>query len=68
MTARCFAEYIPEVTKLIIAQRIGSVQEADMIIVMDNGQISAVGNHEQLMATSAIYQEVYYSQQKGGME
>jgi ATP-binding cassette subfamily B protein len=65
---KAFREEIPGTTKLIIAQRIGSVQEADMIIVMDNGQISAVGNHEQLMATSAIYQEVYYSQQKGGME
>ena len=65
---KAFREEIPGTPKLIIAQRIGSVQEADMIIVMDNGQISAVGNHEQLMATSAIYQEVYYSQQKGGME
>ena len=65
---KAFREEIPGTTKLIIAQRIGSVQEADMIIVMDNGQISAVGNHEQLMSTSAIYQEVYYSQQKGGME
>ena len=65
---KAFREEIPGTTKLIIAQRIGSVQEADMIIVMDNGQINAVGNHEQLMATSAIYQEVYYSQQKGGME
>ena len=65
---KAFREEIPGTTKLIIAQRIGSVQEADMIIVMDNGQISAVGNHEELMATSAIYQEVYYSQQKGGME
>ena len=65
---KAFREEIPGTTKLIIAQRFGCVQEADMIIVMDNGQISAVGNHEQLMATSAIYQEVYYSQQKGGME
>ena len=65
---KAFREEIPGTTKLIIAQRIASVQEADMIIVMDNGQINAVGNHEQLMATSAIYQEVYYSQQKGGME
>ena len=68
MIRKAFREEIPGTTKLIIAQRIASVQEADMIIVMDNGQINAVGNHEQLMATSAIYQEVYYSQQKGGME
>ena len=65
---RAFREEIPGTTKLIIAQRIASVQDADLIVVMDNGQISAVGNHEQLMQTSSIYQEVYYSQQKGGME
>ena len=65
---RAFREEIPGPTQLIIAQRIASVQEADLIVVMDNGQISAVGNHEQLMQTSSIYQEVYYSQQKGGME
>ena len=65
---RAFREEIPGTTKLIIAQRIASVQDADMIVVMDNGQISAVGSHEELMQTSAIYQEVYYSQQKGGLE
>ena len=65
---RAFREEIPGTTKLIIAQRIASVQDADLIVVMDNGQISAVGNHQQLMQTSSIYQEVYYSQQKGGME
>ena len=65
---RAFREEIPGTTKLIIAQRISSVQDADMIVVMDNGQISAVGNHEELMKTSSIYQEVYYSQQKGGLE
>ena len=63
---RAFREEIPGTTKLIIAQRIASVQDADMIIVLDNGQVSAVGSHEELMQTSAIYQEVYYSQQKGG--
>ncbi len=68
MIRKAFREEIPGTTKLIIAQRIASVQDADLIIVMDNGMISAVGNHEQLMATSAIYQDVYYSQQKGGME
>ena len=65
---RAFREEIPNTTKLIIAQRIASVQDADMIIVLDNGQVNAVGNHEELMKTCAIYQEVYYSQQKGGME
>ena len=65
---RAFREEIPGTTKLIIAQRIASVQDADMIVVMDNGQISAVGTHEELMQTSSIYQEVYYSQQKGGLE
>ena len=65
---RAFREEIPNTTKLIIAQRIASVQDADMIIVLDNGQISAVGNHDELMASSPIYQEVYHSQQKGGIE
>ena len=65
---KAFAEEIPGTTKLIIAQRISSVQEADMIIVLDNGRISAVGNHEELMQTSSIYQEVYASQKKGGLE
>ena len=65
---RAFREEIPGTTKLIIAQRIASVQESDIIILMDNGQIGAVGNHETLMETSKIYQEIYYSQQKGGLE
>ena len=65
---KAFREEIPGTTKLIIAQRIASVQDADMIIVLDNGQIHAVGTHEELLASSHIYQEVYYSQQKGGME
>ncbi len=64
---RAFREEIPGTTKLIIAQRIGSVQESDMIILMDNGQIAAVGTHEELMASSVMYQEIYYSQQKGGL-
>ena len=65
---RAFREAIPGTTKIIIAQRIASVQDADMIVVLDNGQISAVGTHDELMQTSSIYREVYYSQQKGGLE
>lgn len=65
---RAFAEEIPGTTKIIIAQRISSVQNADMIVILDNGQISAVGTHDELMQSSAIYQEVYHSQQKGGLE
>ena len=65
MIRQAFREEIPGTTKLIIAQRVASVQDADMIIIMDNGMVSAVGTHEQLLATSTIYQEVFYSQQKG---
>ena len=65
---QAFREEIPGTTKLIIAQRIASVQDADMIIILDNGQISDVGTHDELMARSSIYQEVFYSQQKGGEE
>ena len=61
-----FRTEIPNTTKLIIAQRVSSVQEADMIIILDNGMVADVGTHEQLLKTSTIYQEVYYSQQKGG--
>ena len=65
---QAFREEIPGTTKLIIAQRVSSVQDADMIIILDNGQVSAVGTHDELLASSTIYQEVYYSQQKGGDE
>ena len=58
--------YIPETTKIIIAQRISSVQNADRIVVLDDGRIDAVGSHEELLRTCEIYREVYESQQKGG--
>ena len=61
-----FKEYIPETTKIIIAQRISSVQEADRIIVMDGGKIVDCGTHEELIKTCEIYQEVYESQNKAG--
>ena len=62
---QAFLEEIPDTTKLIIAQRISSVQDADRIIVMDGGAVNAIGTHEELLKTNKIYQEVYYSQQKG---
>ncbi len=68
MIRQAFREDIPGTTKLIIAQRVASVQDADMIIIMDNGMVVDVGSHEELLARSPIYQDVYYSQQKGGQE
>ena len=65
---QAFAEKIPNTTKLIIAQRVASVQDADIIIVLDNGKVVAQGNHDELLKTCSIYQEVFYSQQKGGDE
>jgi len=59
---KSFREYIPETTKIIIAQRIASVQDADNILIMDNGKIIASGTHEQLLSSNEIYQELYYSQ------
>jgi ATP-binding cassette subfamily B protein len=60
-----FKKFIPETTKIIIAQRISSVQDADMIIVLDKGEISAIGKHDELLTKSDIYREVY-EQQTGG--
>lgn len=65
---QAFREEIPDTTKFIIAQRISSVQDADHILVLDDGHISAYGTHEELLKTSQIYQEVFASQQKGGEE
>jgi ATP-binding cassette subfamily B protein len=59
-------EYIPETTKLIIAQRIASVEDADRIVVLDGGRIIALGNHEELLRSCEVYREIYVSQMKGG--
>ena len=65
---KAFADEIPNTTKFIIAQRISSVQDSDKIIVLDNGEINAVGTHDELLKSNAIYREVYESQTKGGEE
>ena len=65
---QAFREEIPGTTKLIIAQRVASVQDADLIVIMDHGVVVDSGTHEELMERSSIYQEVYYSQQKGGKQ
>ena len=65
MIRKAFREEIPNTTKIIIAQRVASVEESDLILVMENGTIAAMGTHEELMQTSPIYQEVYESQTKG---
>ena len=63
---KAFKEEIPNTTKIIIAQRVSSIMEADKIIVLDNGKVSAMGTHDELLKSSPIYQEVYYSQTKEG--
>jgi len=65
---KAFRQYIPETTKIIIAQRTASVEDADRIIVMDKGTINGIGTHKQLLAENAIYREIYYSQNKAGDE
>ena len=63
---KAFREYLPDTTKIIVAQRVASVEDADRILIMDGGQIVAIGNHEELLASNPIYQEIYESQNKGG--
>ena len=65
---KAFREFIPDTTKIIVAQRVASVQEADRILIMDGGRIVAMGSHDELLKSSPIYQEVYESQNKGGQE
>ena len=62
---KAFAQEIPDTTKIIIAQRVSSVEHADKIIMMEGGKISAFGNHDQLMQTSQAYRETYEAQTKG---
>ena len=62
---RAFREYLPDTTKLIIAQRIASVQDADRILMLENGSVLAFGTHEELLATNSVYQEIYENQTRG---
>ena len=63
---KAFREFLPDTTKIIVAQRVASVQDADRILIMEGGSIAAIGTHEELLASNPIYQEVYESQNKGG--
>ena len=65
---KAFKENIPNTTKIIIAQRVSSVMDADRIIVMHNGKIDGIGTHEELLKTNQIYREVYETQMKGSEE
>ena len=68
MIRAAMREYIPSTTKIIIAQRIASVEDADFTVVLDGGKIIAVGNHDELLATCDVYRETYTTQTKGGEE
>ena len=61
------AAYLPQTTKIIIAQRISSVSHADKIVILDNGRIDAIGNHEELLKENEIYRDIYESQRKGDL-
>ena len=63
---RAFREEIPDTTKIIVAQRISSIEDADIIIVLDDGEINGIGTHEELIKSNNIYREVYESQTRGG--
>lgn len=65
---KAFKEEMKDITKIIIAQRISSIEDADKIIVLDNGKIDGIGTHDELIKTNKIYKDVYESQTKGGDE
>ena len=65
---KAFAEEIPNTTKIIIAQRVSSVQDSDKIIILNNGEIDAIGTHKELLNNNEIYKDIYYSQMKGSDE
>lgn len=65
MIRKSFRDEIPDVTKIIIAQRISSIQDADIIVVLDDGKIYGTGTHNELLKNNDIYREVYFSQNKG---
>ena len=67
-SVRGFKTYIPETTKIIIAQRVASVEDADLILVMENGRVVNAGTHDELLAASPIYREIFEQQTKGGKE
>ncbi|MGN1182324.1 MAG: ATP-binding cassette domain-containing protein, partial [Faecalibacillus sp.] len=66
MIRKSFREELPDTTKIIISQRISSIEDADRIIVLDDGKINGIGSHEELLKSNKIYQEVYETQVKGG--